>query len=131
MQLTNKDLIEFLRAISGLKSKKMPMAISRAVIVTYKSLQNNYGIYEEQLKKLFEDCGDRSEDGKIITSENGLPIIKKESVDFFNSSLNELLSLKIDVAIGSFDSSILDCWDEQKYDALTPTELDILLNLAS
>lgn len=129
MKLTNKELINFLNKVATLKDKKVPMAVSRALILTHKEAKENYEIYEEQLRKLFEDHSLRDDDGNPVIEENGFPRIKEDSIETFNTSLNELLALEVDLVDHKFDESLLDNWDENKYDALTPDEVETLLML--
>lgn len=129
MKLTNQTLIDFLNKIAALKDKKCPMAVSRALILTHKSAKENYEIYEEQLKKLFDDCALRDDNGEKVLEPNGFPRIKEDCIDTFNTSLNDLLNLEIDIEDHKFSESLLDNWDDTKYDVLTPDEVEILLML--
>lgn len=131
MKLTNKELINFLNKMSGLKSKKMPMAILRSVILTHKDAQLNYDVYEEQLKKLFDDYAIRNQAGEMdIDASTGLPKIREDSIHDFNTSLDELLNLEVTIKDHKFNEALLDSWDEIKYDALTPDDLETLLMMA-
>lgn len=129
MNLTNKALINFMNKVGELKTKKMPFSVSRALILTHKSALENYSVYEEQLKKIFEEYASKDKDGKIIY-ENGFPKIDPEHIQEFNTSLNELLDLSIDINDCSFSSEVFDQWDDNKYDVITPDELETLMLLA-
>ena len=131
MNLTNKSLLNLINRIGELKSKKMPFAISRSLILTHKAAMENYAVYEEQLKALFEEYASRDKDGNIVCESNGLPKIDSEQIQNFNTALNELLDLSININECSFDPLVLDNWDDNKYDVLTPDELEILMMLAS
>ena len=131
MKLTNKSLLNLINRIGELKSKKMPFAISRSLILTHKAAMENYAVYEEQLKTLFEEYAIRDKDGNIICESNGFPKINPEQIQNFNTALNELLDLSININECSFDPLVLDNWDDNKYDVLTPDELEILMMLAS
>lgn len=112
--------------LEKIKSYKMPISISRYVIRNFRLLIENYAIYKEQLDKLFDQYGRKDSKGVLEYGENNLPLIAPKYIEEFNVELNELLALEINIPFETFSESLLDAWDDNKYDVLTADELEVL-----
>lgn len=116
--------------IDEIKKYKMPISISRCLLRNYRLLVENYGIYKEQLDNIFALYGVKDSEGILQYGDNHLPLIDNQYKTEFESELNELLNLDINVPFETFSDSLLDSWDDEKYDVLSADDLEVLYIMA-
>ena len=131
--MTNYELVQIVNTMKGLANKKYPQKISYTLMKAMIVLEKESEIYTKQLEALVKEYQEADKivldkDRKPILNESGLPQIKKEYAEDFGKELTELLNFVVEVDLPTLESEVFDYSDE-KYDALTPAEMILVMNL--
>ena len=130
MKLTNIEIVNIINILEQYSEKKLPQKISYAITKNILILKEDYLCYEKELNKIFDiyDADlQKDEEGKLIRSENGIPLLKKGSNNSFVKDVTELLNITVDINLYKINSELFDYIDsENRYDPLSPKDIIIL-----
>ena len=130
MKLTNIEIVNIINILEQYSEKKLPQKISYAITKNILILKEDYLCYEKELNKIFDiyDADlQKDEEGKLIRSENGIPLLKKESNNSFVKDVTELLNITVDINLYKINSELFDYIDsENRYDPLSPKDIIVL-----
>lgn len=132
MKMTNMVLVNLINTLGSYSTYKLPQKISYAITKNIMTIQKEYNVYEQQMKKIFEDFDQytlKDENGNSLFEENGLPKIQKEHQDDFIKEMNELLRIEVDIALYYVDSAVFDYDDNPRFDSLTPNDIMMLQSI--
>lgn len=130
MKLTNIEIVNIINILEQYSEKKLPQKISYAITKNILILKEDYLCYEKELNKIFDiyDADlQKDEEGKLIRSENGIPLLKKGSNNSFVKDVTELLNITVDINLYKINSELFDYIDvENRYDPLSPKDIIVL-----
>lgn len=130
MKLTNIEIVNIINILERYSEKKLPQKISYAITKNILILKEDYLCYEKELNKIFDiyDADlQKDEEGKLIRSENGIPLLKKGSNNSFVKDVTELLNITVDINLYKINSELFDYIDvENRYDPLSPKDIIVL-----
>lgn len=132
MKMTNAVLVGFINSLSLFEEKKLPQKISYAITRNMIVAQKEYGIYENQLKKIIKDYEQfiiKDDDDKPIFEENGLPKIVDSEKENFAHEINDLMGIEIDFDLYDIDISAFDYEDSERFDPLSPADIMLLQSM--
>lgn len=132
MKMTNAVLVGFINSLSLFEEKKLPQKISYAITRNMIVAQKEYGIYENQLKKIIKDFEQfivKDDDDKPIFEENGLPKIVDSEKENFAHEINDLMGIEIDFDLYDIDISAFDYEDSERFDPLSPADIMLLQSM--
>ena len=124
-KIKNFRIIRMLNTLNKYSEKRLPPKISYGIIKNVRILQDEYIVYESQLKKLISDYEGKyvtDEHGNVTMRKDGIPVVKDEYAKDFYADLNSLLNFETETAIFKQDFDIFDYQDNERYDILTPKE---------
>ena len=107
MKLTNIEIVNIINILEKYSEKKLPQKISYAITKNILILKEDYLCYEKELNKIFDiyDADlQKDEEGKLIRSENGIPLLKKGSNNSFVKDVTELLNITVDINLYKINS---------------------------
>jgi len=130
MKLTNIEIVNIINILEQYSEKKLPQKISYAITKNILILKEDYLCYEKELNKIFDiyDADlQKDEEGELIRSENGIPLLKKGSNNSFVKDVTELLNITVDINLYKINSELFDYIDaENRYDPLSPKDIIVL-----
>lgn len=132
MKMTNMVLVNLINTLGSYSTYKLPQKISYAITKNIMTIQKEYNVYEQQMKKIFEDFDQytlKDENDNPLFEENGLPKIQQEHQDEFIKEMNELLKIEVDIALYYVDSTVFDYEDSPRFDPLTPNDIMMLQSI--
>lgn len=132
MKMTNMVLVNLINTLGSYSTYKLPQKISYAITKNIMTIQKEYNVYEQQMKKIFENFDQytlKDENDNSLFEENGLPKIQKEHQDDFIKEMNELLKIEVDIALYYVDSTVFDYEDSPRFDPLTPNDIMMLQSI--
>ena len=128
MKIINFDLIQILNLLKGLMNKKLPQRIGYAISKNIMTLDNEYDLYEKELKKILDSYQDyyiKDDKDNPVMLPTGLPELSStEQQEKMLSEVNELLNLQIKVDFYYVPEECFDYDDAGgRYDVLSVKEL--------
>lgn len=126
MVLTNNDMVETMSKLWSISDKLLPQKISFAIAKNLLLLSKEYKNYEEKLKELLlshEEDLQADENGKIITNDTGVPIIKSDCSSELRKEVQDLLDSAVEIEFHRTSFNAFDYFDNEKYDALSPEQI--------
>lgn len=131
-KVKNFMIIRMLNTLNNYSEKRLPPKISYGIIKNVRILQDEYVIYESQLKKLFADYEGKyvtDETGNVTMRKDGTPVIKDEYAKDFYADLDSLLNLETEINLFRQEFDIFNYQDNERYDVLTPKETSDLAEI--
>lgn len=119
MKISNEKLANSINVLSKLINMELPIKLSYALSKNITKIDRELEAYNKERQKLIEKYGEKDEEGKLKTKEDGT--INILDIDNFNKDLKEILEIETEVDIHLID---LD-----KFEAdinITPGELMII-----
>lgn len=135
MKLTNFQIIMYINTLQAFSEKKLPQKLAYAITKNLMVLEREYECYQKLLQQLvnkYKDDTLKDDEGNALTHENGMPKVKKEKEDAFNSELESLLGIEVKINLYYVPEKIFEYDDTiNKYDILTAKDIfqlqDILI----
>lgn len=127
MKTNNFTIINLLNVLNNYANKRLPQKISFAITKNLMSVEKEYKVYEEQLKKIigaYNQYIEKDENGNMTMEANGIPKINDEMQKIhFSEELSELLSIEVEFDLFTIDEDAFNYDDSDKYSSLTPAEI--------
>lgn len=131
MKYKNIEVINIMNFLNDMSEKKLSQRISYAVMRNLMSFQKEYELYSKSLQKLIDNYKDhilKDKDDKPVVLEIGVPAVEKKFENDYIKELNELLAIEVEIKMFTIKADLFD-YDGEKYDALTPKELLMMVNI--
>lgn len=132
MKMTNFTLVNMVNVLQNYSDKKLPQKISFAITRNLMKLSKEYGVYDAQLKKLFETYSDhmvKDDNGNMQTYDSGIPIVDDSIKAEFDEQIAELLNIEIEVDMYYIDPEVFDYDDKGIYDAMSAQDIMVLQSI--
>lgn len=131
--MNNLQMVQMMNILHKFENKKLPQKIGYIIMKNLMQLQNEYVLYEKQLKKLFNEYDEhiqKNAENEIIYKKNGLPIVNDDCAEIFYKELENIVNAEVDIEIYKIDKKYFDYDDcAVKYDPLTPIEIMELMSV--
>lgn len=133
MQTTNFGLVTLMNYLDEVTSKKLPTKLTFLVVKNLNVLKNEYEIYQESLKKILDTYKDYyvyDENNEVVLTKNGIPkLVSEEKMEDMQQELTALLNCTVELNTVPIPDELFFNYDEDKYDALTMSNIQGLLAL--
>lgn len=120
-----KELIQLRQILGALANQKMSIKSSYSVARFISQTNDAEVIYNQKIQELINEFGDRDQQNKFKTDENGSISIKEGKEQECNDKIAEIDNFEIDVPQLTISEKDIDNLDSKI--ELTPAELFILL----
>ena len=97
MKLSNEKLVNSIGVLSKLTNMELPIKLSYAFSKNITKIDRELTVYNKERQKLIEKYGEKDEEGKLKTKEDGT--INILDIDSFNKDLKEILEIETEVDI--------------------------------
>lgn len=101
MKLSNEKLVNSIGVLSKLTNMELPIKLSYAISKNITKVDRELEAYNKERQKLIEKYGEKDEEGKLKTKEDGT--INILDIESFNSDLKEILEIETEVDIHLID----------------------------
>lgn len=101
MKLSNEKLVNSIGVLSKLTQMELPIKLSYALSKNITKIDRELTVYNKERQKLIEKYGEKDEEGKLKTKEDGT--INILDIDSFNKDLKEILEIETEVDIHVID----------------------------
>ncbi len=101
MKLSNEKLVNSIGVLSKLTQMELPIKLSYALSKNITKIDRELTVYNKERQKLIEKYGEKDEEGKLKTKEDGT--INILDIDSFNKELKEILEIETEVDIHVID----------------------------
>lgn len=106
MKLSNEKLVNSIGVLSKLTNMELPIKLSYAFSKNITKIDRELTAYNKERGKLIEKYGEKDEEGKLKTKEDGT--INILDIESFNSDLKEILEIETEVDIHVIDLEKVD-----------------------
>ena len=120
-----KELIQLRQILGALANQKMSIKSSYSIARFISQTNDAEIIYNQKIQELINEFGDRDQQNKFKTDENGSISIKEGKEQECNDKIAEIDNFEIDVPQLTVSEKDIDNLDSKI--ELTPAELFILL----
>jgi superfamily I DNA and/or RNA helicase len=117
-------IFDIVSSVESIKKKRLPIRLSFALNANLKKFESAIEVFNDERYKLFEQYGKKDQNGKIIVDEAGN--VSLEDPVAFSKDVRDLRDVDVDIAIQKVSIDILDACDTDKFDSLTPAELELI-----
>lgn len=130
MKMRNIDIVNTMNMLDSYAIKRLPQKISYAITRNLVIISNDYGVYERALKRIFDNYKDKmikDDDGNIVHTETGIPIVSDDVIDAYNNEISELLGIEVDINFYHIPKDVFDYSDDTgRYDAMSARDIMML-----
>ena len=120
-----KELIQLRQILGALANQKMSIKSSYSIARFISQTNDAEIIYNQKIQELINEFGDRDQQNKFKTDENGSISIKEGKEQECNDKIAEIDNFEIDVPQLTISEKDIDSLDSKI--ELTPAELFILV----
>lgn len=106
MKLSNEKLVNSIGVLSKLTNMELPIKLSYAISKNITKIDRELVVYNKERQKLIEKYGEKDEEGKLKTKEDGT--INILDIDSFNKDMKEILEIETEVDIHVIDLEKVD-----------------------
>ncbi len=106
MKLSNEKLVNSIGVLNKLTNMELPIKLSYAISKNITKINGELVVYNKERQKLIEKYGEKDEEGKLKTKEDGT--INILDIDSFNKDLKEILDIETEVDIHVIDLEKVD-----------------------
>ncbi|GAA0817643.1 hypothetical protein [Clostridium tertium] len=106
MKLSNEKLVNSIGVLSKLTNMELPIKLSYAISKNITKIDRELVVYNKERQKLIEKYGEKDEESKLKTKEDGT--INILDIDSFNKDLKEILEIETEVDIHLIDLEKVD-----------------------
>lgn len=101
MKIKNEVLVNSIGVLSKLTNMELPIKLSYALSKNITKIDRELEVYNKERQKLIEKYGEKDNEGKLKTKEDGT--INILDIDSFNKDLKEILEIETEVDIHLID----------------------------
>lgn len=123
MKLKNSEIVRIFNRIEEVKKKRLPVRLGFAINRNVSSLENVAMDYDKARKEIIMKY--------CVKDENGNPVIEGDEYVLsdrksYGEEMTELLRIENEVQMHTVSFEEIEKCDLEKFDSLTPEELDLL-----
>lgn len=123
MKLKNGEIVRIFNRIGEVKKKRLPVRLGFAINRNVSSLENFAMDYDKVRKEILTKY--------CVKDENGNPVIEGDEYALsdrksYGEEMTELLHIENEVQMHTVSFEEIEKCDLEKFDSLTPEELDLL-----
>lgn len=126
MILKNFDIVTIINKSSSIKNKKIPVKVGFAINRNLAILNPIASAYEDERQKIIDKYAEKDESGSTKISDGKYVLNDPEN---YKKDMKELLEMENEVNFYTIPIDDLTKCDEDKFDSLTPDELEALYNM--
>ena len=123
MKITNREIVKIFSRIRTIEEKKLPVKLGFAINKNVKAMKGTAESYDAERTKILDKYGQKDEDGQLEISGDEYVLTDKKA---YAAEMNELLGIESELQVHTVTIDDISRCDEDKFDALTPGELEIL-----
>lgn len=123
MKITNREIVKIFNGIRTIEEKKLPVKLGFAINKNVKAMRGIAEAYDAERTKILNKYGQKDEDGQLEISGDEYVLTDKKA---YAAEMNELLGIESELQVHTVTIDDISRCDEDKFDALTPGELEIL-----
>ena len=120
MKIKNEVLVNSVQVLRKLNNAELPVRVSYKLAKNIKNIDKELKIYEEEKQKLINKYGEKDEEGKLKTKEDGS--INITDTENWNKDIKELLEIEAEINIEKINIDELGKSDFK----ITPSELSLI-----
>lgn len=106
MKLSNEKLVNSIGVLNKLTNMELPIKLSYAISKNITKINRELVVYNKERQKLIEKYGEKDEESKLKTKEDGT--INILDINSFNKDLKEILEIETEVDIHLIDLEKVD-----------------------
>ena len=126
MILKNFDIVTIINKSSSIKNKKIPVKVGFAINRNLAILDPIASAYEDERRKIIDKYAEKDERGSPKISDGKYVLNDPEN---YKKDMKELLEMENEINFYTIPIDDLAKCDEDKFDSLTPDELEALYNM--
>ena len=111
--------------LSTITAKKLPIKMAFAIQKNAKKIKEIVDFANERQNDIIERCAERDDKGGYVPSEDGQGI-KIADAETFMKEMTELMETDMDIDLVKISMADVERCDEERYDSLTPNDLDAI-----
>lgn len=123
MKITNREIVKIFSRIRTIEEKKLPVKLGFAINKNVKAMKGTAESYDAERTKILDKYGQKDEDGQLEISGDEYVLTDKKA---YAAEMNELLGIESELQVHTVTLDEIEKCDTEKFDALTPGELEIL-----
>ncbi len=123
MKITNREIVKIFNGIRTIEEKKLPVKLGFAINKNVKAMRGTAESYDAERTKILDKYGQKDEDGQLEISGDEYVLTDKKA---YAAEMNELLGIESELQVHTVTLDEIEKCDTEKFDALTPGELEIL-----
>ena len=123
MKITNREIVKIFNGIRTVEEKKLPVKLGFAINKNVKAMKGTAESYDAERTKILDKYGQKDEDGQLEISGDEYALTDKKA---YAAEMNELLGIESELQVHTVTLDEIEKCDTEKFDALTPGELEIL-----
>lgn len=123
MKITNREIVKIFNGIRTIEEKKLPVKLGFAINKNVKAMRGIAEAYDAERTKILDKYGQKDEDGQLEISGDEYALTDKKA---YAAEMNELLGIESELQVHTVTLDEIEKCDTEKFDALTPGELEIL-----
>ncbi len=123
MKITNREIVKIFNGIRTIEEKKLPVKLGFAINKNVKAMRGIAEAYDAERTKILNKYGQKDEDGQLEISGDEYVLTDKKA---YAAEMNELLGIESELQVHTVTLDEIEKCDTEKFDALTPGELEIL-----
>lgn len=126
MTISNRQLLAIFNSVSGVKKKRLPVKLGYAISKNLLRMQDYATSYNNERQKIVDRYCEKDENGELRLNGAQYVFGSDEARDAYLEDMRELLEIENEVDIHMVRIGEIEKCDSDKFDALTPDELDLL-----
>lgn len=123
MKITNREIVKIFNGIRTIEEKKLSVKLGFAINKNVKAMRGIAEAYDAERTKILNKYGQKDEDGQLEISGDEYVLTDKKA---YAAEMNELLGIESELQVHTVTLDEIEKCDTEKFDALTPGELEIL-----
>ena len=114
------DLLNGAETLQKLSQKDFKAKLAWSIARLLKAAEAEIQSFNETRMNLIKKCGEKDENGELITDDKGNCKIRPEEIDSFTKELNELINTEVEINANKINMNLLEDID------FTPADMAIL-----
>lgn len=126
MKITNRQLLTIFNGISEVKKKKLPVKLGYAINKNLGIMQDSATAYNNERQGIVDKYCEKDENGEAKTSGTQYVFADTNDLNAYLEEMRDLLDIENELNIHTITIADIEKCDSDKFDALTPEELELL-----
>lgn len=126
MKITNRQLLAIFNGISEIKKKKLPVKLGYAINKNLGIMQDSAAAYNNERQGIVDKYCAKDENGEVKVKGTQYEFSDQTELNAYLEEMRELLDIENDLKIHTITIADIEKCDSDKFDALTPDELELL-----